>query len=123
MYGGSQIFLVKLVSPHMMYCVSTPKQPVSKRLVTKFKKPNLASFKTAKIHNAYVSKCVKKPSFFVSRLVLNIRTKKYYRLIAEQFCKATAAPNNPVDLESQNLSLLTLLIFLIEGLLNKLCIS
>jgi hypothetical protein len=42
----------------------TPKQQVSKRPVMKFKKPNLASaniletktasFKTAKIHNAYI---------------------------------------------------------------------
>jgi hypothetical protein len=39
-----------------------PKQPVSNRPVMKFKKPNLAntpeieaaSFKTAKIHNAYI---------------------------------------------------------------------
>jgi hypothetical protein len=52
-----------------------------------------------------------KPSFAVSRLVLNMRTKKYYSFIAEQFCKATVAPNNPVDLESQNLSLMTLNIF------------
>jgi hypothetical protein len=31
---------------------------------------------------------VKMPSFVVSRLVLDMRTKKYYSLIAEQFCKA-----------------------------------
>jgi hypothetical protein len=63
----------------------------------------------------------KKPSFVVSRLVHNMRTKKYYSLIAERFYMAAAALNNPVDLESQNLSLMTLLIFLIKGLFNKLC--
>jgi hypothetical protein len=36
--------------------------------------------------------------------------------LAGQFCVATAPPNNPVDHESQNLILMTLFIFLIEGL-------
>jgi hypothetical protein len=82
----------------------TPQQPVSKRPVMK---PNLASANTPE---------TKTPSFFVPRLV-----RKYYSRI---ICKATAAANNPVDLQSQNLSLMThILIFLIEGLFIKLCIS
>jgi hypothetical protein len=95
----------------MMYCGHTPKQPVSKRSVMKIRKTQDSQrqhTKTAKIHNAYVVKCVKKPSFVVSRLVLNTITEKYSSLIAKEFCKATAAPNNPVDLESQNLSFMTL---------------
>jgi hypothetical protein len=48
-----------------------------------------------------------------------MRTKKYYSFIAKPFCLATAVPNNPVDHESQNLFLMTLLIFLIEGLSQK----
>jgi hypothetical protein len=51
-----------------------PKQPVSKQ--SKFIMP---TFKTAS---------VKMPSFAVSRLVFDMRTKKYYSLIAEQVCKA-----------------------------------
>jgi hypothetical protein len=48
-----------------------------------------------------------------------MRTKKYYSFIAEQFCLATAVPNNPVDHESQYLFLMTLLIFSIEGLFKQ----
>jgi hypothetical protein len=52
----------------------TPKQPVSKQ--SKFIMP---TFKTASVKNA---------SFVVSRLVLNMRNKKYCK-IAEQFNMAT----------------------------------
>jgi hypothetical protein len=48
-----------------------------------------------------------------------MRTKKNYGIIAEQFCIATAAPNNPVDQESQNLFFMTLLIFLIDELFKQ----
>jgi hypothetical protein len=73
----------------------TPKQPVSKRLVMKFKKLNFASvntpkIKTAKIHNAYMQNTQFQKAQFccIATIVLNMRTKKYYSLIAEQFCKA-----------------------------------
>jgi hypothetical protein len=92
-------------------------------------KPNLLSANKPQISKqpkfkmpTFRTPSVKKPSFVVSRLVLNMITKTYCSFIAEQFCMATAAPNNPVDHESQNLFLMTLLIFLIEVLFKQIMI-
>jgi hypothetical protein len=69
------------------------------------------NFKTAKIHNAYIQNA--------QFCCIAINSQKYYSFIAEQFCKTTAAENNLVGHESQNLSLMTFLLFLIEGLFKQ----
>jgi hypothetical protein len=59
----------------MVFKGSPSNLPESKPPVMKSKKPNLASASTPETKTA---------SFVVSRLVLDMRTKKYYSLIAEQ---------------------------------------
>jgi hypothetical protein len=61
---------------------SPPNLPVSKPPVMKSKKPNLASASTPETKIAsFKTASVKNASFVVSRLVVNMRTKKYYSLI------------------------------------------